>query len=67
MVSQLISDMPPDPTDSEDLIHAALFSGQAAEALQHALRLDCWLSAHLVDIMEPLQLIEPEVDEEYGV
>jgi nuclear pore complex protein Nup85 len=56
--------MPPDPTDAEDMVHAALFSGQPVEALQHAHQLDCWLSAHLADIMEALQLIESDIDDE---
>ncbi|KAF4610945.1 hypothetical protein D9613_006754 [Agrocybe pediades] len=64
IVSQIISDMPPDPTDHEDMVHAALFSGQPAEALRHALKLDRWLAAHLADIMEATQLIEKDVDED---
>ncbi|KAF8159828.1 Nup85 nucleoporin-domain-containing protein [Crassisporium funariophilum] len=67
VVSQVLSDMPPDPTDAEDMLHAALFSGHTAEALQHALRLDSWLSAHLADIMEPLQLVDLELDDESGL
>lgn len=57
--------MPPDPTDSEDMIHAALFSGQMGEVLRQSLQLDCWLSAHFADLMEALELIAPNVDEEY--
>ena len=64
VVFQVIGDMPPDPTDLEDMIHAALFSGQPGEALQHAFKLDSWLSAHLSDIMESIQLIAADVDEE---
>ena len=56
--------MPPDSTEHEDMVHAALFSGQPVEALHHASRLDCWLSAHLGDIMESLQLIDPESKDE---
>ncbi|KAJ3508718.1 hypothetical protein NLJ89_g5602 [Agrocybe chaxingu] len=67
VVSQVIAEMSPDPTDSEDMMHAALFSGQAAEALQHASHLDPWLSGHLVDFMEILQLIEQDGDEESGL
>ncbi|KIM44830.1 hypothetical protein M413DRAFT_442797 [Hebeloma cylindrosporum] len=67
VVFQVIGDMPPDPTDLEDMIHAALFSGQPAEALQHAFKLDSWLSAHLSDIMESIQLIPTDVDEDSGV
>jgi nuclear pore complex protein Nup85 len=57
--------MPPDPTDSEDMIHAALFSGQMEEVLRQSLQLDSWLSAHFADLMEALELITQDVDEEY--
>lgn len=56
--------MPPDPTDPEDMIHATLFSAHPTETLHHAHRLDRWLSAHLADIMEAIQLIETTIDEE---
>jgi nuclear pore complex protein Nup85 len=56
--------MPPDPTSTEDMIHAALLSGQPREALVHAGQFDRWLSAHLADIMEPLSLIENGIDPE---
>ena len=65
IVTEVIIDMPPDPTDSEDMIHAALFSGQMEEVLRHSLQLDCWLSAHFADLMEALELISPTVNEEY--
>jgi nuclear pore complex protein Nup85 len=56
--------MPPDPTNLEDMFHAALFSGQPIEALRHASMLDPWLSAHLADLMEPLCVIEDKIHEE---
>ncbi|PPQ94447.1 hypothetical protein CVT25_002538 [Psilocybe cyanescens] len=64
VVAQVIADMPPDPTDPEDMIHATLFSAHPTETLHHAHRLDRWLSAHLADIMEAIQLIETTIDEE---
>lgn len=64
VVSQVLDEMPPDPTSLEDMVHAALFSGQPLQALQHASQLDRWLSAHLADIMVPLSLIETDIDEE---
>jgi len=64
VVSQIVTDMPPDPTDPEDMIHASLFSGQPVEALRHAHKLDRWLAAHIADVMESIQLIEKDVDEE---
>jgi nuclear pore complex protein Nup85 len=62
--SQVTAELPPDPTDKEDMVHAALFSEQTEEALQHALHLDPWLSAHLADLMETLRLIEFDIDTE---
>jgi len=64
VVSQVLDEMPPDPTSLEDMIHAALFSGQPLEVLRYASQLDQWLSAHLADLMVPLSLIETEIDEE---
>ncbi len=64
VVAQVLDDMPPDPTNLEDSLHVALLSGNLDEVLQHAQKLDPWLSAHLADIMVPLQLIDNEVDEE---
>jgi len=64
VVSQVLDDMPPDPTSLEDMIHAALFAGELLKVLEHASQLDRWLSAHLADIMVPLSLIESDPDEE---
>lgn len=61
---RVLDEMPPDPTSSEDMLHAAFLSGQPLEALYHASQLDCWLSAHLADLMVPLSLIDNEIDEE---
>ncbi|GLB43373.1 putative nup85 Nucleoporin [Lyophyllum shimeji] len=67
VVSQVLDDMPPDPTSLEDMIHAALFAGEPPKVLEYASQLDRWLSAHFADIMEPLSLIEPDPDEETGL
>ncbi|KAG6827154.1 hypothetical protein H0H92_013005 [Tricholoma furcatifolium] len=64
VVSQVLDDLPPDPTSLEDMIHAALFSGDPAKALHQASSLDRWLSAHLADFMVPLQLIDTDSDDE---
>ncbi|KAJ7334118.1 Nup85 nucleoporin-domain-containing protein [Mycena albidolilacea] len=64
VVDRVLDEMPPDPTDGEDMVHTALFAGKPADALLHASQLDRWLSAHLADIMEPLSLIsDPSRDE----
>ena len=56
--------MPPDPTDPEDMIHVALFRGETMEALSHAAKLDVWLAAHWVDLMEAIDLLNPRVSDE---
>ncbi|KAF8216477.1 Nup85 nucleoporin-domain-containing protein [Mycena galopus ATCC 62051] len=57
VVDRVLDEMPPDPTNVEDMVHTALFAVKLADALLHASHLDPWLSAHLADIMEPLSLI----------
>jgi nuclear pore complex protein Nup85 len=66
VLAQVLDDMPPDPTNIEDTLHVALLSGNLEEALKHAHKLDPWLSAHLADLMVPIELIDNEEDEEYG-
>jgi nuclear pore complex protein Nup85 len=65
VVSQVLDDMPQDPTNLEDMVHAALFSGDPAKALSHAAQLDPWLAAHMADLMQALSLIEKDANEEY--
>jgi nuclear pore complex protein Nup85 len=64
VVNQILETMPPDPTDLEDTIHLALFRGETMVALSHAAKFDVWLSAHWVDLMEPLELLNPRVSDE---
>ncbi|KAH9479690.1 Nuclear pore complex protein Nup85 [Psilocybe cubensis] len=64
VAASVIADMPPDPTDPEDMLHASLFTANHTETLHHAHQLDSWLSAHLADIMEFIDLIDSTVDEE---
>lgn len=64
IIAQVLEDMPPDPTNPEDMIHAALFTGDPLKALDHAAKLDPWLSAHLADMMEPLGLIDKDPNAE---
>ena len=63
IVVQVLDEMPPDPTDFEDVIHSLLMLGKPTQVLSHASQLDPWLSAHLADIMEPLELIDRDPDE----
>ena len=55
--------MPPDPTNLEDVMHTSLFLGKPQQALTQAHQLDPWLSAHLADVMEAIQLIDCDVFE----
>lgn len=50
--------MPPDPTNLEDNIHAAMFSGQFEETLHSSSQLDLWLSAHLSEFMGATGLLQ---------
>ena len=63
VVSQILDEMPSDPTDLEDVVHSSLFLGRPAQALSEAARLDVWLAAHFADLMEPMELIDAEPDE----
>ncbi|KAF7308801.1 Nuclear pore complex protein Nup85 [Mycena kentingensis (nom. inval.)] len=63
VVHRVLDTLPPDPTNSEDMVHTALLSGKPVDALLHAGQLDRWLSAHLADIMEPLSLLSHEEDD----
>ncbi|KAI9062477.1 hypothetical protein FKP32DRAFT_1686414 [Trametes sanguinea] len=63
VVAQVLDEMPPDPTDREDMIHSSLFLGRPTQALSEAAQLDVWLAAHLADLMEPIELIDAEADD----
>ncbi|KAF8552731.1 hypothetical protein OG21DRAFT_1477631 [Imleria badia] len=67
IIAQVLEDMPPDPTNLEDMIHAALLTGDPLKALDHAAKLDPWLSAHLADMMEPLALVDRDPNEDSGL
>ncbi|KAJ7115936.1 Nup85 nucleoporin-domain-containing protein [Mycena epipterygia] len=67
VVSRVLEDMPPDPTNLEDMVHTALFAGKPVDALLHASQLDRWLSAHLADIMEPLTLVDNTAHDDVSI
>jgi nuclear pore complex protein Nup85 len=46
------------------MIHAALLTWRTERALNHALELDCWLAAHMADIMHPLGLFSAEANDD---
>jgi hypothetical protein len=64
VVNQILESMPADPTDLEDMIHVALFRGEPMEALSYAAKLDVWLAAHWVDLMEAVDLLNPRIGDE---
>ncbi|CDO69328.1 hypothetical protein BN946_scf184746.g9 [Trametes cinnabarina] len=63
VVAQVLDEMPPDPTDREDMVHSALLLGRPTQALSEAAQLDIWLAAHLADLMDPIELIDSEADD----
>ncbi|KAF8713566.1 hypothetical protein AX14_012920 [Amanita brunnescens Koide BX004] len=67
ILSQVLDDMPSDPTSLEDMLHTALLSAKPEQALQYAHELDPWLSAHMVDIMDALGLISKKNNDDSEV
>lgn len=63
IATTILDEMPADPTNSEDLIHSALFLCDGKEAISEALRMDVWLAVHLADMLEPLDIIDKEQDD----
>lgn len=61
----VLEEMPYDPTDLEDAMHAALFRGKPIDAVHLAAQHDLWLSAHLADVLERSNLLDADVDDEY--
>ena len=64
IVGPIIEDIPADPMNLEDMVHAELFHGRPEKALEYAAQLDPWLSSHLADLMNALSLIDSETDDE---
>ncbi|EIW58253.1 uncharacterized protein TRAVEDRAFT_123029 [Trametes versicolor FP-101664 SS1] len=63
VVAEVLDELPPDPTDREDMVHSAFFLGKPAQALSECALLDGWLAAHLADLMELMELIDAEPDD----
>lgn len=63
VVAEVLDELPPDPTDREDMVHSAFFLGKPTQALSECARLDGWLAAHLADLLELMELIDTEPDE----
>ncbi len=63
VVGRTLSNMPPDPTDAEDTLHAELMQGRTKHALAVAAKIDNWLAAHVADLMVPIGLLDSEIDD----
>ncbi|CAL1715565.1 unnamed protein product [Somion occarium] len=60
VVTDILDEMPSDPTDLEDAIQSSLLLGKPIQALSYAAQFDIWLAAHLADLMNNLGLLENE-------
>ncbi|PVF94818.1 hypothetical protein CPB86DRAFT_828365 [Serendipita vermifera] len=58
IAAEIVEDMPLDPTNPEDLLHFALFRKDLIKAASVANDLDVWLVAHMLDLLEALDLPE---------
>lgn len=63
VVTEILDDMPSDPTDLEDAIQSSLLLGKPIQALSYAAQFDVWLAAHMADLMQALGLLENETTE----
>ncbi|KLO17911.1 hypothetical protein SCHPADRAFT_820586 [Schizopora paradoxa] len=67
VVGRTLSNVPPDPTDAEDSLHAELMQGRTKHALAIAAKIDNWLAAHVADLMVPIGLLDTEIDDITGL
>lgn len=63
-MGRTLTDVSPDPTDSEDVLYAELSQGRTLKALAIAHEIDVWLAAHMAEMMAPLGLVDSDVDDE---
>ena len=63
-MGRTLTDVSPDPTDSEDVLYAELSQGRTLKALAIAHEIDVWLAAHMAEMMVPLGLVDSDVDDE---
>jgi nuclear pore complex protein Nup85 len=59
-----MEELPPDPTDVEDMFHSTIFSFKIEQALEFAARIDLWLAAHAADLVQLVGLVSSDVNEE---
>ncbi|CAE6471663.1 unnamed protein product [Rhizoctonia solani] len=69
VVERVAEDMPPDPTIPVQELHRAILAMEELEALEVAARVDPWLAAHLADIFEKVEALDPhdEITQTYGM
>ncbi|CAE6511949.1 unnamed protein product [Rhizoctonia solani] len=69
VVEKVAEEMPPDPTMPIQELHRAILAMDELEALEIAAQVDPWLAAHLADIFEKVETLDPhgEIAQTYGV
>ncbi|KDN40916.1 hypothetical protein RSAG8_07784, partial [Rhizoctonia solani AG-8 WAC10335] len=69
LVERVAEEMPPDPTIPVHELHRAILAMEELEALEIAAQVDPWLAAHLADIFEKVETLDPhdEIAQTYGM
>ncbi|KAF8693120.1 Nup85 Nucleoporin, partial [Rhizoctonia solani] len=69
VVERVAEEMPPDPTVPVQELHRAILAMEELEALEIAAQVDPWLAAHLADIFEKVEALDPqdEIAQTYGM
>ncbi|KAH7327689.1 Nup85 nucleoporin-domain-containing protein [Rhizoctonia solani] len=69
VVERVAEEMPPDPTIPVQELHRAILAMEELEALEIAAQVDPWLAAHLADIFEKVEALDPhdEIVQTYGM
>jgi len=60
VVTEILEEMPIDPTSPEDQLYAAMFAADVVSTARLANDIDIWMVAHMVDMLETLGLPETE-------
>ncbi|CCO29196.1 Nuclear pore complex protein Nup85 AltName: Full=85 kDa nucleoporin [Rhizoctonia solani AG-1 IB] len=69
VVEKVSEQMPPDLTIPVQELHRAILAMEELEALEVAAQVDPWLAAHLADIFEKVETLDPhdEIAQTYGM
>jgi hypothetical protein len=54
LVKDIVSDLPIEKADAEDVIYFTLLIGAGSEVIRLAAEFDTWLGAHIADLLEAL-------------